>query len=421
MARRWTSWLGVAYLVAVLLVTFNVVLATWRGWHVGNPLAALPANLAGLTLLAVSGAVVTAVAALSRRGNPLQWWMIASLALWLAPIALSMSLHGRLSDERFWLMAVIVPAIGAAAILVDPALLRRGLLALGVIAGWGSVVAGISDLLAGWPPALAGGEERFGRWLAMAGLEVGEVRFLNGLMLGRVYVGLTCGLLLVYTVRTLLAGRESRWWWLSPAGLVVATAWSFSRTGLLIMVVGLLAATLPWQRLRRGWLIAAVFGLLLLPLLVSPLLRTGVSDGTTAWRFDLWRDYVSRPGMWTPFGSGPQPASLDYADHAHQQLLEAQATGGWLALTGCLAFIVLACLAARSAAPWDNKAAVGVLFGMAAIFQLDVVTFTNTYSVVNNAQLLIIVVLVSAAAASQPRVRELPERSLDVVERGART
>ena len=46
---------------------------------------------------------------------------------------------------------------------------------------------------------------------------------------------------------------------------------------------------------------------------------------------------------------------------------EAQATGGWLSLAGCVAFLVLACFAARRAADVDNRTAIAVLFGMAGI------------------------------------------------------
>lgn len=413
MTRRWTQFLGAAYLLAVLLITFNVVLAAWRVLHLDGLVGTDRANTAGLSLLAVAGVVVLLGAAMTQSGTQQQWWLVAAVALWLVPVALSMSLHGDLHDARFWLMAVIVPAIGAAALLMTPGLLRRTLLSLGWIYGWGSVLAGLSCILLGWPPALAGGEERFGRWLSLTGLDLGEVRFLNGLMPGRVYVGLTCGLLLVYTVRVLLAGGYARWWWLSPLGMVAATAWSFSRTGLVIMMVGLLAALVPWERLRQSWLIAALFAVLMLPLIASPLLRqSGISDGTTVWRFDLWREYVTDPAMWAPFGIGPQPASVEYADHAHQQLVEAQATGGWLALAGCVAFIVLGCVAARGAAASDNRAAIAVLFGMAAILQLDVLTFTNNYAVVNNAQVLVVAVLVGAAglgSPSEPRIGVLTE------------
>lgn len=398
MSRPRRSRLGAAYFLAVLLVTMNLLLAQWGTIHIELFTGRDSRNVGGLVFLAMTGAMVLMVASLTGSGGPLQWWMLAALALWLVPVAASMQLHGILSDGRFWLMAVIVPAIGAAGILVDPGALQRLLLVLGWIAGWGSMFVGVLRVTVGWPPVVIPGEDRFARWLSMVGVDVEQAGFLNGLMLGRVYVGLTCGLLLVYTVRVLLTRNRRWWWWLSPVGLVAATLWSFSRTGLLIMILGLLAALVPWQRVRPAWVVVALFGVLLLPLAASPLLeRTGITDGTTVWRFDLWQDYLTRPGMWSPFGIGPQPSSLDYADHAHQQLLEAQATGGWLSLAGCVAFLVLACFAARRAADVDNGAAVAVLFGMAAILQLDVVTFTNTYTVVNNAQALIVVILVSAA------------------------
>jgi hypothetical protein len=166
------------------------------------------------------------------------------------------------------------------------------------------------------------------------------------------------------------------------------------------IVVGLLVTQIPVERLRNAlaWVLGGLFAVILAPLVLSGwLATTPITDGTTTWRFDLWQDYLSNPQVWTPFGIGPKPSSVEYADHAHQQFLEALAVGGWLGLAGCVAFVVLAAWVAVRVAGLDNRATLGVVFVMGAIFQVDVVTFSATYLVLNNAFILIVAVFVSAA------------------------
>jgi O-antigen ligase len=103
-----------------------------------------------------------------------------------------------------------------------------------------------------------------------------------------------------------------------------------------------------------------------------------------------------------PFGVGPKPASPGYADHAHQQFLEALAIGGWLGLAGCLAFVVMAMWIAVRVAGLDNRATIGVLFVMGAIFQVDVFTYSANYTNLNNAYILIVAIVVSAAGILKP-------------------
>ncbi len=71
--------------------------------------------------------------------------------------------------------------------------------------------------------------------------------------------------------------------------------------------------------------------------------------------------------------------------------------GGWLGLAGCVAFVVLAAWIAVRVAGIDNRATLGVVFAMGAIFQVDVVTFSATYLVLNNAFVLIVARWSSAA------------------------
>jgi hypothetical protein len=406
MQERWVRAVGVGYVVAVFGLGLLNLLAGWgvRGVRVWLTPPGEAFNAPALSMLGWLGVAVLVVATVRRVPSQCQWWMVAAVAGWLGSTALSMTVHGVLDDSRYWSVAAIGVGVASAATLAAPADIRRLLLTLGWVFGWGSVAAGTSNAVFGWPKSVSG-EERFAGWIQMLGIQVDSFQALAGLTSGRVYAGLTCGLLLVYTVRTLMNGDHPRWLWLSTPGMVITVFWSLSRTGFVIMVIGLLAALLPWERLRVGWLLAGVFTVILTPLVGSAwLARLDISDGTTAWRFDLWQDYLGKAQLWTPFGIGPQPFNLDYADHAHQQFLEALATGGWLGLIGVVTFVVLGSYAARSAAARDNRAAISVLFGMAVIFQLDVVTFAAAYRLVNNAFVIVVVVLVGAAslAARQP-------------------
>lgn len=402
------------YVLAVLGFTLLSVLGYWGVASISEWLtpAGTTAHATGLRVLAWAGLVVLALGVWWGTPTPAQGWMIAAVGVWNGATAVSMTLHSELYDGRFWAVTAVGLGLAAAASMIPAPTLRRLLLTLGWFYGWGSVFSGLASLSIGWPAVNLVGEERFSRWVSWVGVNGDTFGALNGLTPGRVYAGLTGGLLLVYTVRTLAGGGLRWWWWMSCPGLLLTVMWALSRTGGVIIALGLVASLIPWERLRAGWLLGAIFAVILSPLLLSGwLANQDVSDGSTSWRFDLWQQYLHKPGLWSPFGIGPQPASNMYADHAHQQLLESQATGGWLGLLGVCAFVVLGALAAQRSAIWDNRAALAVLFGMAAIFEVDVVVFTNRYDVVNNAFVLIVVVLV-AAAASPPHsglLRETPD------------
>ncbi len=117
----------------------------------------------------------------------------------------------------------------------------------------------------------------------------------------------------------------------------------------------------------------------------------------------LWHEYLSNPELWTPFGIGPRPAEAYISAHAHQQLLDTLAVGGWMGLAGVLAFVWLASRAAVRSAAWDGRAAIALVFAMAAIFQVDVVNYAASYASVNN-PLVLIVVVVAATAGRSPVV-----------------
>lgn len=396
---RWLEYLGAAYLVLSLFVTLNVVLTAWGSpaprftqWVVDE--GRLP-GAGGLAALAWTGMAVIGVAVWRGHLSRIQWQLVAAIAVWIGSAALSMTVNGVMQDPRFWSVTVSSVSVAVAGALVPLRLLSQLILGLGWFFGWGSILAAVSDLLFGWPTVLIGDSPRYGRWLSMVGLNVGEVPSLNGVTPGRVYVGLTCAVLLVFSVRI----APGLWTWIMSTGLIFATVWSFSRTGLVAMAAGLLVTLIPVERIRRfGWILAGLLAFILLPLALSGWLRTtSITDGTTVWRFDLWQAYVSNPEVWMPFGVGPKPASAAYADHAHQQLLEALAVGGWLGLAGCLTFIGLATWVAVRVARLDRRATLGVVFVMGAIFQVDVFTYSANYTNLNNAFVLIVAVSTSAA------------------------
>lgn len=398
-APRWLTYVGVGYVLLALFVTFNLVLVAWgqpavgiSSWVVSE--GQLPGT-GGLAFLGAAGVAIVVLGAVWGGISTVQWGLIAAVTAWIGATALSMTLHGTMQDTRYWFVAAAAMAVAVSGALIPVAVLKRLMLALGWFFGWGSVLVGLSDLTFGWPTVLIV-DERYERWLSVVGFSTGELSGTNGVTPGRVYVGLTCAVLLVFALRAV----PGRWTWIMWAGLVAAALWSFSRTGVVAIVVGLLATLIPVERMRRafGWILTGLLTVILLPLALSGwLASTAITDGTTVWRFALWQDYLSNARVWMPFGIGPKPSSVEYADHAHQQFLEALAVGGWLGLAGCVAFVVLAAWVAVAIAGIDNRATLGVVFVMGAIFQVDVVTFSATYAVLNNAFILIVAVTVSTA------------------------
>lgn len=402
---KWLPRLGVGYLLLALFVTFNLVLVAW-----GSPAPAVeawvrsdgrPPGAMGLAVLAWTGLVTIVFGAVSGRISSKQWVLIGAVGVWIGATAVSMVLHGTMRDVRFWYVSVASIAVAVAGALIPFDLLKKVMSVLGWFFGWGSVLAGLSDLVLGWPTVLLA-DPRYEGWLSVVGLQVSDVESLNGVTPGRVYVGLTCAVLLVFAVRAV----PGKWTWAMAGGLVVATLWSFSRTGVAAILLGLVVTLIPVERLGNAlaWVRGGLVAVILAPLVLSGwLATTRITDGTTTWRFDLWQDYLTNPQVWTPFGIGPKTSSPNYADHAHQQFLEALAVGGWLGLAGCLAFVVLAAGVAVRVAGLDNRATLGVVFVMGAIFQVDVVTFSATYLVLNNAFILIVAAVVSAAGLLRGR------------------
>ena len=404
MARLWPGYAGAGYLLLAQLVTFNVVL---QAWPVGFARLQDEGGAPGLRMLAVVGVGVIAVALLTVGLTRLQRWQVAGLAAWVVAPALSTLFLGSLRDGRFWTVALASTAVGFAGVLAPPDLLRKVLFGFGWFFGWGSVAVAVSQLAFGAPTVLIGGDARYGRWLSAVGLPVKDVSALNGLAPGRVFLAMNCGLLLVFVVRHLLARRAGWRSWIMPVGLLCALAWSFGRVGFFAVGLGLLAACVPWERWRTGWAFVAGLAAFTGPLLVSGAVTLG--HGTTQWRFDLWHKYLSAPGVWGPFGIGPQAPPDPIRGHAHNQLLETLASGGWIGVAGLLSFLYLGFVAAGRAA--DNRATYGVLFAICAMFASDVLTFAPTFTVLNSAFVIAVAVIVNAGSspAHHRLLRETPQ------------
>lgn len=400
---KWVEFLGIGYVLLALLVILNVVTSGWGPPALGADSWVDQQGSTGLALTAWIGLGVSLVAARWGQLVDRQWQLAGVVGLWCGMPAISMVLHGSLEDGRYWSVALASASLAVSAALISADSLRTLIYGLGWFYGWGSVVSGLADAFFGWPKVLVGGDDRYGRWLSVLGLNVGEVPSLNGLLGGRIFVGMTSAVLLAFVVRIMLGRTTSRWLWLMPLGLLGAVGWSFARVGATATAVGLVAAIIPWERLRKPWLASVLLVVALVPILVGQqVVSEWLPDGTTRWRVDLWHRYLSDPSVLGPFGIGPQVPSDWVTGHAHNQFLESQATGGWLAVTGLTAFLMLGAAVARASALADNRAAIAVLFVAAAIFQVDILTFAPTFASLNSAFVLVVVVIASSAGKSVP-------------------
>lgn len=403
---RWHELFGVAYLLLVPAYSMGFLLAA-SGWTrvgvVGFNSGDKPGSN-GLTLLAWLGVGVAFSSLISGRPTRRQWQLSGVIGVWIGAVAPVAVVKGQPWDSRYVTFGVIAAAVALAAATPRPEYVRRTLFGMGWVLGWGSVVLGITTVLTGWPGVAIKGDPRFAEWLQMLRLPVSEVYWLNGLSPGRLFLGMSTSLLLVYTVRTVLR-RHCPWWcWALPLGLLFSLVWSFSRTGLLAAAVGLLATLLPYERLKGTAGAKAAFAfvgqvaILLVPLLIA---STGmarlVSDGTTQSRFEIWRDYLTNGRFWLPLGLGPGEPVIFDADHAHNQLLQSQVLGGWVAVAALLAFLFVASLVAMCVAGRDGRATVGVLFSSAVIFGFDILSPAIRHWSLNTALVVLIAVVVSAA------------------------
>lgn len=405
-SAAWLSWLGVAYLLLCLWVILNPLLVS-AGWplpHSASLLGGTEPGAHGLNLLALCGLAVgvsTATCGTLVRG---QRWLLLALGAWMVGPALSLAILGSLQDGRYWAVAVSAVSVGFAAAAVRPDHLSRLLRALGWVFGWGSVVAGFSQLLIGWPVVLIAGDPRHVQWLAQVGISLDSVTILNGLSPGRLFLSMTCGVLFVAIWRQ--PRRPASLWMrrILLAGLVLAMVWSAGRVGFIAITMGAAASIVPWQKGPRWLAFVAALAIPTMPLVASQVLHTG--ENSAQWRFDLWSSYFDRSGLWAPFGLGPQPPPTAIRGHAHNQFLEALSAGGWISLAGLLVFLYLGLKVARGA--HDNHMTYGVIFAMCGIFAFDVVTFAPT-SLAPNSAFVIGVAVIVHAAGSPPHHRLLRE------------
>lgn len=354
--------------------------------------------------VAIVGVVVMVVAVRVVGLTRLQWRLIAALAAWMIAPAISMVFLGSLQDVRFWWIALIGIAVGFAGVIVSGVLLRRLVIGLGWFYGWGSVAVGVSQLLFEWPLVLVGGDERYARWLTIVGISVDEVPSLNGLTPGRLFLAMNCAVILVVVVRWHLATRPRWYAWLMPLGLVLALAWSFGRVGIFAVIVGLVAAVVPWERGKPVWAFLAATAVVVVPVALSQVVTIG--DNTGQWRFDLWGRYLGQAQTWAPFGLGPQSPVDPIRGHAHNQIVETLASGGWVGIFGLLAFVYFACVAALRVR--DNRATIALVFAMCGIFATDVLTLAPSSIVPNSAFAIVVSLIVAAGSPAHMRLLREP-------------
>lgn len=407
----WLSWAGGGYLVLCLLVGLNPLFVSF-GWpfpHAASLLAGAQVGARGLSLLAVCGVLISIVAVVTGTVAPGQRPLLLALSAWVAGPALSLLVLGSLQDGRYWAAAASGLAVGFASTTVRPDHLANLLRVLGWVFGWGSVVAGVSQLIVGWPSVLIPGDPRHVQLLAHVGIRVDSITVLNGLSPGRIFLSMTCGLLLVMLLRQprLKASRWTRAVML--AGLVLAMVWSAGRVGLVAVTVGVLASLIPWRRWPRWVAFSVALAIPVLPLVASQYLRA--AENSAQWRFDLWTSYLARPGLWSPFGLGPLSPSTPIRGHAHNQILETLAVGGWVGLAGLVAFLYLGLQVARNAN--DNSLTYSVIFAVCGISAFDVVTFAPTSVALNSVFVLAVAVVVNAASPSHQRLLSEPSNTGD--------
>jgi hypothetical protein len=405
----WVSWVGLSYLAVCLWVTLNELFVAigWPFPHAAGLLDGAHRGSTGLVFLAACGLGVSIVAVANGTVIAYQRPLLLALGAWLVGPALSITLLGTLEGRgRYWMVAVAGTAVGFGATAVRPDHFARLLRALGWFFGWGSVAAGVGQLLFGWPVVLIDGDLRHTQWLARFGVTVDSVKILNGLSPGRLFLSMVCGLLLVVMLRE-RSTRAPRWSTaVMVAGLVIAMMWSAGRIGVIAAGVGAVAAMIPWQRWSGWWTFSAALAVPLVPLAVSRLLH--LSTGSAQWRFDLWTTYFSRMGLWAPFGLGPQEPITAIRGHAHNQLLESLSTGGWISLAGVVAFLYAGLRVARRVD--DNRVTYGVIFAMCGIFAFDVLTFAPTSLGLNCALVVAVAAVVNAAGREAPRARRTVAR-----------
>ena len=408
--RACVSWVGTGYLLICVWVTVNAVFTSF-GWPFPHSqwLAGEPAGGRGLALLAACGVAVSLAAVGSHAVSPRQWPLIAALAAWLLGPWLSMVVLGSSYDARYWKIAVSGCAVAFAATVVTANHLAALLRFLGWVFGWGSVIAGVSQLFVGWPVVLIGGDQRHLEWLSTLGISASSTMVLNGLSPGRLFLAMTCGLLLVIVLRQGRFGTHRWTTTLLAAGLVLAVLWSAGRVGVMAAGTGLIAAMIPWHRWPRWVAFLSAIVIPLAPLVAS---RAFISpEGSAQWRFDLWSSYFSQTDVWSPFGLGPAEPVVAVRGHAHNQLLESLSGGGWISLGGLLAFLYLALVVARLAE--DNHLTEGIVFAMCGIFAFDVLSFAPSFTSLNTAFVMGVGVVVNAASPRHSRLLGKPADPLD--------
>jgi len=312
----------------------------------------------GLMVVICAGVVLLRAPTLSLRRVPV-------LALLLAPwviAATQLTLLGR---------PPAAPALVYPAVVVAFWALRPGPSAVEVVGYLAGATAVASLCLGVFAPAA-------GRYpLDVAGLDkvIGPAGVLSGVM----PTGNNLGLVLVVALPTVFAIRRRSFRWASLGAVVIALAWTVSRTSWIAAVVVVVTmAAVRW--LWRPRLVAvAGLGLLALAGMVIPFVTsqpTAFTNRASYWIPTLaaWRD---RPI--TGFGAdyfkqiaGTAQGLGGHAYHAHNQWVHLLVTGGLLLAVAVLALLVVAGVRAVGLAaarvPWGA----GWLVAMLSVSILEV-------------------------------------------------
>ncbi len=335
--------------VSLAYVWLLVAMMVNQGLHfVGLPAVttstATPYDPLGTAAVAVLGISSVAVLLLvpTRTAIPdTAWWLaLATTGIFLAAY-LSALLGGYGSSQ-----STLVGGAASAAVLIGGSALsstdlRRLLIWGGGVFAWGSLLIGALTVgeLAGVTGVDLG--ERYSDWLRVLGVPITAPEFgvLVGLGNGRQALAGTLAMLLLtqwVVLATDSPGAKIREWLIGPLGSATALAWTFSRTGLLALLIAVAIQALPWRRWSRRPPVNLTFvGLVLisiLPLAALVNYQAGNPSGTWEWRLELWHQSLESLSTSWIFGlSALTPPPLG-ALHAHNLILEVLTVGGVLAL-----------------------------------------------------------------------------------------
>lgn len=376
-----------------------------------------PLGAAAFTFIGIPS--IAAITLIARRAPiPQATWLLAlaTSGVFLA-VYISTLLGGHGSSS-----SALLGALASAAALISGSVLPSGdlrklLVWAGGIFAWGSLMVGM--LTISGVNGVAGVDlgARYSEWLRFVGLPVStpELGVLTGLGGGRQALAGTMAMLLITqltVLKTSVPPAKLHEWLVGPLGSALALAWTFSRTGLIALLLAAAITVLPWRRWSgRPPVVLTFLGLValsLIPLAALSTYQPGAPSGTWEWRLELWhRTLESLRTAWV-FGDSPATPPPLGALHTHNLVLEVLVVGGVLALMAYGFFLWTATDLSVRSAVGQSRAALAALTVFVVLGQTEMPLAFRSPGLTQRWLLLLLVL--SAAAASIARSRNLPAR-----------